>query len=271
MKSSSSMDTYKKLFVVGIGASAGGLDAVQQLFDNLPEDSGMAFVIIQHLSPDFKSLMPELLAKHTKMKIYTAKDNLLIKPNCIYLNERSKNLQVKNNRLVLLDKATKGNLNLPIDIFFHSLGEEYKDFSYGIILSGTGTDGSRGIKTIKEAGGTIIVQEPESAQFDGMPNSAISTNLPDLVLPPRQIAEKVIQLYKKRIDFVSSSIKSNDYERIYDSILELIQKSMGVNFRKYKTNTLLRRLEKRMSIHNIETLSDYFDFLKNNERDRQHI
>ena len=262
------MDEKKQLFVVGIGASAGGLDAVQQLFDNLPDETGMAFVIVQHLSPDFKSLMPELLAKHTKMKIYTAKDQLEIQPNCIYLNERSKNLQIENNRLVLPEKASKGNLNLPIDIFFHSLGEEFMDFSYGIILSGTGTDGSRGIKTIKEAGGTIMVQEPATAQFDGMPNSAIATNLPDFILPPKQIAEKIIQLNNKRIDLVSDSQKSDDYEKVYDSILELIYKSTGVNFKKYKTNTLLRRLEKRMSIHNVETLKGYFDLLKNNEKEK---
>ena len=181
------MNSTENHFVVGIGASAGRLDAVQQLFDNLPADSGMAFVIIQHLSPDFKSLMPELLSKHTKMEIFTAQDKQIIKPNCIYLNERSKNLQIKGNKLVLLDKATRGNLNLPIDIFFHSLGQEYMDKSFGVILSGTGSDGSRGIKTIKEAGGTILVQEPSSAQFDGMPNSAIATNLIDFILTPNEI------------------------------------------------------------------------------------
>ena len=144
--------TKEQLTVVGIGASAGGLDAIQQLFDHLPEDTGLSFVIIQHLSPDFKSLMPELLAKHTKMKIYTAEDKQILKSNCIYLNQRNKNLHVKGNKLYLLDKGPKHNLNLPIDIFFHTLGEEYKEKSIGIILSGTGSDGSRGIKTIKEAG-----------------------------------------------------------------------------------------------------------------------
>ncbi len=265
------MNTKENHFVVGIGASAGGLDAVQQLFDNLPEDTGMAFVIIQHLSPDFKSLMPELLAKHTKMKIYTAQDKKIIKPNCIYLNERSKNLQIKDNKLVLLDKATKGNLNLPIDIFFHSLGQEYMDKSFGVILSGTGSDGSRGIKTIKEAGGTILVQEPSSAQFDGMPNSAISTNLTDFILTPEEIAQKLILLSSKRLDLHVLTDESDDHEKDFTSILELIYKHSGINFKKYKNNTLLRRLEKRMSIHNIETLSEYYTFLNCNLQERTTV
>ena len=116
----------KKNFVVGIGASAGGLDVIQQLFDNIPDNTGLSFIIIQHLSPDFKSLMPELLAKHTKMQIFTAEDKQELKPNCIYLNPRNKNLHIKDSRLFLLDKGPKQNLNLPIDIFFHTLGEEYK-------------------------------------------------------------------------------------------------------------------------------------------------
>lgn len=142
----------KDFYIVGIGASAGGLDAIQKLFDHIPSNTGIAFVIIQHLSPDFKSLMPELLAKHTSMTIFTAEDQLEVCPNCIYLMHRNKNLVIKGNKLQLLEKAPKHSLNLPIDIFFQSLGEEYKEKSIGIILSGTGTDGSRGIKTIKESG-----------------------------------------------------------------------------------------------------------------------
>ena len=262
------MNGVENHFVVGIGASAGGLDAVQQLFDNLPDDTGMAFVVIQHLSPDFKSLMPELLAKHTKMKIYTAQDKQMIKPNCVYLNERSKNLQLKGDKLMLLDKATRGNLNLPIDIFFHTLGQEYMDKSFGVILSGTGSDGSRGIKTIKEAGGTIFVQEPSSAQFDGMPNSAIATNLTDFILTPEEIAHKLVLLSSKRLDLHTVSTESDSHDKVFDSILGLIYKNSGVNFKKYKSNTLLRRLEKRMSIHNVETLAEYYILLINNLQER---
>ena len=237
----------KDLFVVGIGASAGGLDAIQQLFDHMPTDTDMAFVVIQHLSPDFKSLMPELLAKHTKMKIYTAEDKQTIEPNCIYLNQRNKNLHIKGRQLYLLEKGPKHNLNLPIDIFFHTLGEEYKDKSVGVILSGTGSDGSRGIKTIKEAGGSIIVQSPESAQFDGMPNSAISTNLVDFIQEPTKIAETLSRFINQRLLLDSRSLvdqEDDSNEVIFIKILDEIYKFFGVDFKKYKKNTLLRRLRK---------------------------
>ncbi|WP_321288679.1 CheR family methyltransferase [uncultured Sunxiuqinia sp.] len=265
------MTKKSNLIIVGIGASAGGLDAVKQLISGIPSNTGMSFVIIQHLSPDFKSLMPELLAKHTKMKIFTAEENLEIKPNCIYLNERTKNLELKGNKLVLLSKAPKGNLNLPIDIFFHTLGKEHQENTYGIILSGTGSDGSRGINTIKEAGGTILVQEPSSAQFDGMPNSAISTNLADFILPPAEIAQKIIQLNSKRISILSSSSTTNNHEDVYQDILELIYKDNGVNFKKYKNNTLLRRLEKRMSIHSMDTLKEYYSLIAQNPKERKIV
>ncbi|MFD2724916.1 chemotaxis protein CheB [Hyunsoonleella rubra] len=259
------------LYVVGIGASAGGLDAIQTLFDHVPDNTGMAFIIIQHLSPDFKSLMPELLSKHTSMPIYTAEDKQVIKPNCIYLNQRNKNLHIKKDKLYLLDKGPKHNLNLPIDIFFHTLGEEYKERAIGVILSGTGSDGSRGIKTIKEGGGTIIVQEPESAQFDGMPNSAILTNTVDYILDTKKIAEF---FYKQPInrqlipeDFHED--KSN--ESIVNDILTIVYKYSGIDFREYKKNTLLRRLEKRMNINNIEHLFDYATFLSSNKDEKKAL
>jgi two-component system, chemotaxis family, CheB/CheR fusion protein len=257
------------LFVVGIGASAGGLDAIQQLFDHMPNDTGMAFIIVQHLSPDFKSLMPELLAKHTKMEIFTAEDKQIIMPNCIYLNQRNKNLHIKGNQLFLLDKGPKHNLNLPIDIFFHTLGEEYKEKSIGVILSGTGSDGSRGIKTIKEAGGTIIVQDPSSAQFDGMPNSAIATNLADFILSPETLIDVLFKIPNKRLQLSIDEPDSKSTDVLFYSILEEIHKSSGIDFRQYKNNTLLRRLEKRMNINNIDLLIDYLTFLQSNPEEKE--
>lgn len=253
------------LYVVGIGASAGGLEALQLLFDNMPSDTGMAFIIVQHLSPDFKSLMPELLAKHTTMEIFTTEDKQIIKPNCVYLNQRNKNLHIKGDKLYLLDKGPKQNLNLPIDIFFHTLGEEYKEKSFGIILSGTGSDGSRGIKTIKEGGGTIIVQNPASAQFDGMPNSAIATNLADYILPPKDMFDALTRLSTKRLFISELEPKANEVE--FYNILDEIHKLSGIDFRLYKKNTLLRQLEKRMKIHNIDLLHDYASLLKSHPKE----
>ncbi|NRR89958.1 response regulator [Winogradskyella undariae] len=260
-----------KFYVVGIGASAGGLDAIQNLFDHLPSDTGMAFIIIQHLSPDFKSLMPELLSKHTKMPIYTAEDKQTIKPNCIYLNQRSKNLHVKGSELYLLDKGPKHNLNLPIDIFFHTLGEEYKERSIGVILSGTGSDGSRGIKTIKEGGGTIIVQDPSTAQFDGMPNSAISTNTVDYILSPPKIAEILHKNPISRPLLQEDFNKHPSNETLINDILTIVYKYSGVDFREYKKNTLLRRIEKRMNINNIDHVFDYATYLSSNVSEQQSL
>ena len=260
-----------KFYVVGIGASAGGLDAIQNLFDHLPSDTGMAFIIIQHLSPDFKSLMPELLSKHTKMPIFTAEDKQTINPNCIYLNQRSKNLHVKGSELYLLDKGPKHNLNLPIDIFFHTLGEEYKEHSIGVILSGTGSDGSRGIKTIKEGGGTIIVQDPASAQFDGMPNSAISTNTVDYILNPQKIAEILHKNPTSRPLLQEDFNKHPSNETLINDILTIVYKHSGIDFREYKKNTLLRRIEKRMNINNIEHVFDYATFLSSNVTEQQSL
>lgn len=254
-----------KLHVVGIGASAGGLDAIQELFDYIPENTGMAFVIIQHLSPDFVSLMPELLAKHTKMPIYTAEDKQRIEPNSIYLIHRNKNLHIKGRQLYLMEKGPKQNLNLPIDIFFHTLGEEYKDRSIGIILSGTGSDGSRGIKTIKEGGGLILVQSPDSAQFDGMPNSAIATNLVDFVLEPAKIAHVISSLPAAPLIIAAEDETTEQTnEALFTSILEDVYKATEIDFRKFKRNTLQRRLEKRMHLNDISNLSDYVTYLRSN-------
>ncbi|MBU3011259.1 response regulator [Polaribacter vadi] len=260
-----------ELYVVAIGASAGGLDAIQQVFDNIPEDTGMAFVVIQHLSPDFISLMPELLAKHTKMKIFTAEDKLTIQPNCIYLNQRNKNLHIKGRELYLLDKGPKHNLNLPIDIFFHTLGEEYHEKSIGVILSGTGSDGSRGIKTIKENGGVIFVQDPITAQFDGMPNSSIATDLVDFILNPKDIAKRFNSLLNPPLIIDSEFPIQESNEVLINKILQEVHKYSDIDFREYKKNTLLRRLEKRMNINNIDELYNYLTFLKNNEKEKESL
>lgn len=259
----------KDFNVVGIGASAGGLKALQDLFINLPNQTGIAFIIVQHLSPDFKSLMPELLSKYTSMPIYTAKDKLTIQPNCIYLNQRNKNLHIKGSKIYLLEKGPKHNLNLPIDIFFHTLGEEFKQKSIAIILSGTGSDGSRGIITVKDKGGIIIAQNPNESQFNGMPNSAINTYAVDYVEDTKEIANI---LTSKKIN--SNNITnpfSKKTESKFKSILLEVYKHTGVDFREYKKNTILRRTEKRMGINNINDIHDYGEFLKNNPHEKEAL
>ncbi|MUU77896.1 CheR family methyltransferase [Winogradskyella endarachnes] len=261
------MNTDKQSFkVVGIGASAGALRALQDLFSYIPKDTGMAFIIVQHLSPDFKSLMPELLAKYTDMPIYTAKDKQSIKPNCIYLNQPNKNLHVKGSKIYLLDKGPKHNLNLPIDIFFQTLGEEFKEKAIAIILSGTGSDGSRGIRTVKETGGIIIAQDPNDAQFDGMPNSAIITKTVDYIEDVRHIAEFLNFKQGKMLNLIKTFNLKEEPE--INKILLDVFNYCNVDFRNYKKNTVLRRIEKRMVSLNIQNIFEYRLFVKNNDEEK---
>src|SRR5688572_15928157 len=186
-----------KEYIVAIGASAGGLEAIHDLFDNMPEDTNFSFVIIQHLSPDYKSLMGELLSKHTAMQVFEAKDELPVQKNCIYLIPSKKIMTIQNGVLRLKDKIRDNLPNTAIDIFFESLAVENGKKAIGIILSGTGTDGTKGIEAIKNNGGVVIVQDPITAAFDGMPNSAISSGHADLILPPEMIPEELIDFLKE--------------------------------------------------------------------------
>ena len=172
--------------VVGVGASAGGLDALEKFLNHPFKDCGLAFVIIQHLSPDYKSLMADLLAKRTDMPVQVAADGMLVQPNNVYLIPPRQSITIFHNKLYLTERET-GQLYLPIDIFFQSLADDQGEKAISVILSGTGSDGTRGIRAIKEKGGLVIVQDEESAKFDGMPRSAIATNLVDYILPPDQM------------------------------------------------------------------------------------
>ena len=261
-----SNNVHKDIYVVGIGASAGGLDALQEFFDNIPINTGMAFCVVQHLSPNFKSLMDELLSRHSRMKISTVIDGEKIEPNRIYLNAKEVSLKIKNGRFQFITKETAGTLNLPIDMFFHSLGEEYQENAIGVILSGTGTDGSRGMRTIRDFGGTVMVQEPSSAQFDGMPNTAISTGFAEYIDTPAKLALEIIKFPLKPAFFgnVNEGGTTTETELFFLQILDELHKYCGIDFKLYKNNTLVRRLEKRMNLLSIFNIPDYYDFIRNN-------
>ncbi len=174
-------------FVVGIGASAGGLESLERFFQNMPEDTGLAFVVVQHLSPDFKSMMNELLARDTKMPIVRIEDGMSLVANHIYLLPPKKELVIESGMLHLLDKDPLKGLTLPIDRFFESLGHAFGPRAIGIILSGSGSDGSRGVRELAKAGGLVLCESEETAKFDGMPLSAQATGLVNLVLPPEKM------------------------------------------------------------------------------------
>ncbi len=259
-------------FVVGIGASAGGLEAIEHFFDHVPADSGIAFVVVQHLSPDFKSLMDELLARHTKMPIHRVEDGMTVEPNAVYLIPRKKNMVLSAGQLKLTDQDQKPGPNLPIDIFFQSLAHERGDRAVAVVLSGTGSDGSRGLKEVHEAGGLVMVQDPETAAFDGMPKAALATGLADLVLPPSSMPERILQyshhpvrsdIHKARFDIQSGDALA--------TVFSLLRRHFGVDFSLYKPSTLSRRLERRMTLQNAAGLNDYLTLLETDSEELDHL
>ncbi|MEM6830611.1 MAG: CheR family methyltransferase, partial [Bacteroidota bacterium] len=260
------MPTKKIEKLIGIGASAGGLDAIQVFFDNVPADTGYSFVIIQHLSPNYKSLMPELLARHTDMEIFTAEHGQVLDPNCVYLNQSKNNLQVKGGQLYQVNKDPSKSLNLPIDLFFHSLGQEYGNKAVAIVLSGTGSDGSRGVKTIRENGGLIFVQSPDSAQFDGMPNTSIATGLSDFIMSPKEIGHSISKYSKTKLLAIAD--ENEGIEQTFLKILTEIQKDTGIDFKRYKRNTLMRRMEKRININHLDSLNAYLAKITEEKEER---
>lgn len=265
------MSKQKKLRIVGIGASAGGLEAIYEFFENMPNDSGLSFVVIQHLSPDFKSLMDELLTKHTRMPVSVIKGNTTPKPNHIYLIPSKKNVTIEDGVIKPIDRFPSSVINLPIDVFFQALGKDLKENAIGVILSGSGTDGSRGMRTIKEAGGLTMVQDPETAQFRSMPEAAISVGLADSVLPPFALAKELARIsqtsLKNKITIIDTTQDEN--ESYLNKILSRITELSGVDFKEYRKGTLIRRTEKRMFINNFYDLEDYYYFLLDNEEEGQ--
>jgi two-component system CheB/CheR fusion protein len=250
------------LYIVGIGASAGGLEAINELFDNIPENTNFAFVIIQHLSPDYKSLMVELLSKHTSMVVVEAKDDVLLMANCVYLLPAKKTMTLKQGRVKLEDKIQSNSPNHAIDIFFESLAKDKGDKSIAIILSGTGTDGTKGIAQIKDHGGTVVVQDPLTAEFDGMPNSAVSSGHADLILPPEIMMDELIDLLKESPFTKTFNSLNRQEEAILADIMELIYKVTSHDFSHYKRPTINRRLTKRMAEKGYSGLAEYLNFLK---------
>lgn len=261
--------TKNNLFIVGLGASAGGLEALQSFFSNISNQQNMAFVVIQHLSPNFDSLMADLLKKHTQLSLITPSRKTTIKPNCIYLTPKNKNLIYKNGNLELIEKNNEHKLNLPIDIFFQSLGENAGEFGIGVVLSGTGTDGSRGIKSIKEHGGTVMVQSPQSAKFDGMPRSSLKLGIIDATGTPEELAVLINNFSDNNTDFDFSSKNSNHNN--FQEILQLLKNKFKIDFELYRSETLTRRTQKRMQLGKFKTISAYYKFLQNNEAELEQL
>lgn len=250
--------------VIGIGASAGGLEALQQFFYNMPSNSGLSFVVVQHLSPDYKSLMADILSKHTDMSVYQAENGMTIERDTVYLIPPKKYMTVQNGRLILTEYVP-GTLNHPIDIFFTSLAEEYKENAIAVVLSGTGSDGTGGIKAVKEHDGLVIAQAPESARFDGMPKSVINTGLADFVLAPEEIAEEILNFSNTPVLLRSPKNEAafSDEETL-SHIYTILKNASGIDFTYYKRSTILRRIERRMLVTHTQALGEFAQLLGNN-------
>jgi two-component system CheB/CheR fusion protein len=254
-------------FVVGIGASAGGLEAFEQFFTNMPAKSGMSFVLIPHLSPEHKSMMVDLLKRYTDMDIHEAREGMEVKPDHVYIIPPNKDLAIANNVLLLQEPTASRGVRHPIDYFFRALAQDQGDHSICVILSGTGTEGTLGLRAVKGEGGLVLAQDIKDAKYDGMPSSAIATGLVDHVLPASEMPRLLLRYTKvtaaktvKPLARVKEKPATEALQRIYT----LLRAQTGHDFTLYKQNTVLRRIHKRMAIHQIEAFEDYIVYLRSN-------
>src|SRR5687767_2326103 len=253
--------TPKDPYVIGIGASAGGLQALDALFDNIPRDS-VSYVIVQHLSPEHKGLLRELLSHHKALQFRDAEDNLPLEMNNVYVIPPGKQITIKQNRLQVVDRTPENVTNRTIDTFFKSLAEDKGPKAIGIILSGTGADGTQGIKEIKKAKGLVLVQDPETAKFDGMPRNAINSGYVDYILPPELMPDEIFNYVKVNplAEVVAEAVNEN--EPSFQGILDLVRERSGVDFTNYKRPTIIRRITRRMAVTESSSLLNYLDYLQ---------
>jgi two-component system, chemotaxis family, CheB/CheR fusion protein len=253
-------------FVVGIGASAGGLEAVTELLGGLPAAAGMAFILVQHLDPSHESLLSEILTKKTAIPVSVALAGQVVHPGRVYVIPADAILTVRDGHIELKPRKSTGERPSPVDVLFKSLAAMYAEHAIGVVLSGGDSDGSLGIRAIKDAGGFTFAQRPESARFPNMPRHAIDTGCIDLVLRPHEIAGELVRLSRRLPgeDAISESgaKSANDLGNDLDDarlgpVFQRLRAAHGVDFTHYKRTTIRRRLERRMTLRRIERLEEY--------------
>lgn len=252
--------------IVGIGASAGGLEAIERFFSKMPSGTGMAFVLVQHLSPDFKSLMDEVLARWTSLPIHRVENGMPLEADAIFLMPPKTTMVVSEGRLLLAEKEPKASLTLPIDIFFRSMARDLGRRSVAVVLSGTGSDGSRGIVDVHEAGGLVIAQSPETAKFDGMPRSAIDTGAVDLVLAPEEAVDALTRYAgNPQITQLSEMLLKAETDKLEETglrhVFKLMRDGFGLDLDHYKITTIVRRIERRLLLRGIDHVDEYAEVL----------
>jgi two-component system, chemotaxis family, CheB/CheR fusion protein len=255
--------------IVGIGASAGGLEALDLFLRHVPPASGIAFVIVQHLEPTQKDFMVELLQRSTSMKVAQVKERTVVHPNCVYVIPPNKEMSILHGVLHLLDRFAPHGLHLPIDFFFRSLADDQRDRSVGVILSGMGSDGTLGLRAIKEKGGGTFAQDPASAKCDGMPRSAMGAGLADIVAPVEALPEKIVAYLQQDAPLMAKSgLAQADKARSgLAKILILLRDQTGQDFSLYKNIAVYRRIERRMGVHQIDKIATYVRFLQENSQE----
>ncbi len=268
---SRSRNSYEPVAVVGIGGSAGGLEAFTELIKSLPADTGMAFVFILHLEPKHESRLSEIFSKYTPMPVQQVKENTKVKKNNIYAIPPDKYISIEKGELHLSERQKSDGIYLPIDYFFNSLAIEEKNKAIGIVLSGTASDGTEGLRAIKAEGGLTFAQDEKSAKYPGMPASAVDSGNVDIVLPPEQIGRELVRIsshpyivFKPRAEKESEKSEGED---IYTKIFRKLRSATGVDFSNYKLNTIKRRITRRMVLNKTDNVAEYAKIIKesNNE------
>jgi two-component system, chemotaxis family, CheB/CheR fusion protein len=255
--------------IVGIGASAGGLDPIRELLEHLPIDTGMAFVVIQHLGAGQESLLPEILSRSTKMNVLQVTDGMKVENNHVYVIPPGTTMTLKNGCLHLV---TKGSALKPINDFMISLALERKTSAIGIVLSGTGNDGTLGLKAIKAEGGISFVQDPDTAQYSDMPKNAIISEAPDFVLSPEHIVEELVRIaHHPQLIPLEKKTPEVKVETDIRKIIMMIKTSFGVDFSHYKETTINRRITRRMVINKTQNLKEYVEYLRTHPNELQAL
>ncbi|MDW7669017.1 MAG: CheR family methyltransferase [Bacillota bacterium] len=256
----------QKFPVVGIGASAGGVAAFEEFFKGMQKDKNpdMVFVLIQHLAPDHKSMLTEIIERYTNMPVFQVEDGMVIKPNCVYIIPPNKNMALINGTLQLFEITSPRGQNMPIDYFFRSLANDQEEKALCIVLSGTGSDGTLGLREIKGKGGIAIAQSIDSAEYDGMPTSAIATGMVDYQLPPNEMINHLVSYVSHASLIADNSVDTNllDKENLLKKIFLLIRNKTGHDFSKYKLSMIKRRIERRLAVNKIENMDEYIKFLQ---------
>lgn len=248
--------------VVAIGASAGGLKEFEQFFKNMPTTKELAFVIIQHLAPNNKSILADIVNRYTAMDVCQIEHKMKVQPGKVYIIPPNHLVLLDKDKLMLKELEKKHGVNLPIDVFFRSMKDAIGEKSVAVILSGTGSDGTQGIKEVKEAGGLTLVQQPDTAEYDGMPSSAMRTGLIDYVIPVEEMPKVILNYIEN--EFQENRIIADDKksERLINEIYEIIKSQSGHDFTHYKRNTIYRRIERRLTVKKLNKLQDYIKLLK---------